>query len=125
MLLEGSGYTTRVKRPHVYVYDLPPNLTSWVNMRRLDRPTHNLFTQRLLSSGARTADGDKADWYFIPVGNGTVICQRNLPYDGDQEALMLPEVLTGVTAVIFRQIRDAGWSRNGRVSFKSVFIRGP
>lgn len=153
-LLAGSGYSTRTKRPHVYVYELPPRLTSWINMRRLDRPTHNLFTQvcelrvynnlpsdpkpvllgvcgaqshgaiwscsehpqskrlyglarssdtcqpgrvlcgsgsghhllmpecplaqhdacplslaaqRLLSSGARTADGDAADWYFIPV----------------------------------------------------------
>eukprot|EP00955_Chlamydomonas_euryale_P017615 188220-Chlamydomonas_euryale.AAC.5 len=38
-----------------------------VNYKRLDRPTHNLFTQRLLSSGARTVDGDTADWYFISV----------------------------------------------------------
>lgn len=70
MLLSGTTYTTRSKRPYVYVYELPPSLTSWLNVRRLDRPTHNLFTQRLLSSGARIADGDKADWYFIPVGVG-------------------------------------------------------
>ena len=44
-LLAGSGYVTRTKRPHVYVYELPPRLTTWVNVRRLDRPTHNLFTQ--------------------------------------------------------------------------------
>ncbi len=38
-----------------------------VNTRRLDRPTHNLFAQRLLSSGARTADGDAADWFYVPI----------------------------------------------------------
>lgn len=26
-----------------------------------------MFWQRLLSSGARTPDGDAADWYFIPL----------------------------------------------------------
>lgn len=36
-----------------------------LNYKRLDRPTHNLFWQRLLSSGARTADGDKADWWVL------------------------------------------------------------
>ena len=66
-LLADSGYKTRSKGPKIYVYELPPHLTSWVNTRRLDRPTHHLFWQRLLSSGAMTADGDSADWYFIPV----------------------------------------------------------
>ncbi|EFJ49509.1 acetylglucosaminyltransferase [Volvox carteri f. nagariensis] len=37
------------------------------NLRRLDRPLHVYFWQRLLGSGARVADGDLADWYFIPV----------------------------------------------------------
>eukprot|EP00798_Chlamydomonas_sp_ICE-L_P013327 gene13328-19166_t len=66
-LLRGTGYKTREKRPHVYVYELPLNLTTGVNMKRLDRPTHNLILSRLLSSGARIADGDKADWFFIAV----------------------------------------------------------
>eukprot|EP00798_Chlamydomonas_sp_ICE-L_P016628 gene16628-22875_t len=51
-----TGYETRKKRAHIYVYELPPNMTVWGNTRRLDRPTHNLFAQRLLSSGARTAN---------------------------------------------------------------------
>lgn len=34
---------------------------------RLDRPLHVLFWQRLMSAGVRTLDGDKADYYFIPV----------------------------------------------------------
>jgi hypothetical protein len=38
-----------------------------MNLKRLDRPTHNLFWQRLLSSGARVADPEQADWFFIPV----------------------------------------------------------
>ncbi|KAG2482087.1 hypothetical protein HYH03_018962 [Edaphochlamys debaryana] len=66
-LLAGQNYTARAKRPWVYVYDLPPHLTQWNNHKRLDRPTHLLFWQRLLSSGARVADGDAADYYFIPV----------------------------------------------------------
>lgn len=37
------------------------------NTKRLDRSTHLHFYQRLLGSGARIADGDKADVYFIPV----------------------------------------------------------
>lgn len=32
------------------------------NTKRLDRSTHIHFYQRLLGSGARIADGDKADW---------------------------------------------------------------
>ncbi|KXZ45289.1 hypothetical protein GPECTOR_56g385 [Gonium pectorale] len=67
VLLAGSGYTTRAKRPWVYVYELPPALLTWTNTKRLDRSTHLHFYQRLLSSGARVADGDLADWYFIPI----------------------------------------------------------
>ncbi|KAG2430415.1 hypothetical protein HXX76_009940 [Chlamydomonas incerta] len=67
VLLAGKGYATRAKRPWVYVYELPPELSAWYNHRRLDRPTHMLFAQRLLSSGARVADGDLADYYYIPV----------------------------------------------------------
>jgi hypothetical protein len=29
VLLAGTGYTTRAKRPWVYVYELPPDLTTW------------------------------------------------------------------------------------------------
>ncbi|PNG99974.1 hypothetical protein TSOC_014228, partial [Tetrabaena socialis] len=37
------------------------------NTKRLDRSTHLHFYQRLLGSGARVADGDLADWYYLPV----------------------------------------------------------
>ncbi|KXZ45290.1 hypothetical protein GPECTOR_56g386 [Gonium pectorale] len=67
VLLAGSGYTTRAKRPWVYVYELPPELAGWFNFKRLDRPLHLYFWQRLLSSGARTADGDAADYYLLPL----------------------------------------------------------
>ncbi|KAG2448124.1 hypothetical protein HYH02_006709 [Chlamydomonas schloesseri] len=67
VLLAGTGYATRAKRPWVYVYELPPDLTTWTNTKRLDRSTHIHFYQRLLGSGARIADGDKADWYYIPI----------------------------------------------------------
>ena len=29
VLLAGTPYQTRRKRPHVYVYELPPHLTTW------------------------------------------------------------------------------------------------
>ncbi|GFR40126.1 hypothetical protein Agub_g681, partial [Astrephomene gubernaculifera] len=67
VLLAGSGYSTRTKRPWVYVYELPPEMTVWYNFRRLDRPLHLLLWQRLLSSGARVADGAEADYYLLPV----------------------------------------------------------
>ncbi|KAG2491391.1 hypothetical protein HYH03_010182 [Edaphochlamys debaryana] len=65
-LLDGS-YTPRAARPHVYVYDIPHNYSSWRNALRVDRPLQWVFWQRLLGSGALTADGDAADWYYIPV----------------------------------------------------------
>ncbi len=37
------------------------------NTRRMDRSLHLLFWQRLLSSGARTADPDRAEWFYVPV----------------------------------------------------------
>ncbi len=33
----------------------------------MDRPLHLLLWQRLLSSGARTADVEAADWFFLPL----------------------------------------------------------
>jgi hypothetical protein len=82
VLLAGSNYTTRSSGPKIYVYELPPHLTSWVNTRRLDRPTHHLFWQRLLSSGALTADGNEADWFFIPIR-----CR------GHQDSALLPAAI--------------------------------
>ena len=37
------------------------------NFNNVDRPTFFYFLQRLLGSGARTADASKADYFFIPV----------------------------------------------------------
>ncbi|KAG1671535.1 hypothetical protein FOA52_011255 [Chlamydomonas sp. UWO 241] len=66
-LLADYGYTPRATRPRVYVYELPSNMSTWHNTRRVDRPLHVVFWQRLLSSGARTADPAEADWFFIPL----------------------------------------------------------
>ncbi|KAG2423974.1 hypothetical protein HXX76_014913 [Chlamydomonas incerta] len=68
-LLAGGAtpYTPRRRRPHVYVYDIPHNLSSWHHPKNMDRGLHWLFWQRLLSAGAMTADGEAADWYYIPV----------------------------------------------------------
>ncbi|EFJ44781.1 acetylglucosaminyltransferase [Volvox carteri f. nagariensis] len=115
-LLDGL-YKPRNGSIKIYVYELPPNMTSWpcadlqqfltplprapsgppapslspyptrrqppkcpqpyigffsrFNIRRLDRPLHLLFWQRLMSAGIRTVDGDEADYYFIPVNTRT------------------------------------------------------
>ena len=66
-LLEGQGYALREKRPHVYVYELPPSFNMYYNLRVQDRPLWFLMQQRLLGIGARTPDGDTADYYFIPM----------------------------------------------------------
>jgi len=68
VLLEGQGYTPRKRAPKIYVYELPPSLNNvWFNIARLDRPLFYLFWQRLLSAGVRVANGDEADYYFIPI----------------------------------------------------------
>ncbi|KAG2497997.1 hypothetical protein HYH03_004256 [Edaphochlamys debaryana] len=67
VLLEGQNYTMRKGYPKFYVYELPPNLTSWFNIRRVDRPLHLLFWQRLMSTGLRTTNGYEADYFFIPL----------------------------------------------------------
>jgi len=68
ILLEGQGYRPRQRAPKIYVYELPPNLNNnWFNPVRLDRPLYYLFWQRLLSAGVRVADGEEADFYFLPI----------------------------------------------------------
>lgn len=37
------------------------------NEKKLDRPTTRYFTARLTATGVRVGDGDKADWYFLPL----------------------------------------------------------
>ncbi|KAG1670892.1 hypothetical protein FOA52_000394 [Chlamydomonas sp. UWO 241] len=66
-LLAGLGYTLRKRRPSVYVYELPPRFNAWFNIRMQDRPLAFMLHQRLLSAGARTPDGDSADYYLIPM----------------------------------------------------------
>ncbi|KXZ44080.1 hypothetical protein GPECTOR_74g694 [Gonium pectorale] len=66
-LLADQGYKPRARGPRVYMYELPPDMTVWRNDLRADRPTGHFFIERLIATGARVADGDSADWYFIPV----------------------------------------------------------
>ncbi|GIL72456.1 hypothetical protein Vretimale_4167 [Volvox reticuliferus] len=65
-LLEGN-YVPRKTGVKVYIYELPPNMTSWFIVSHLDRPLQFLFWQRLMSSGMRTLDGNEADYFFIPI----------------------------------------------------------
>ncbi|PNW74962.1 hypothetical protein CHLRE_12g502450v5 [Chlamydomonas reinhardtii] len=67
VVLAGSGYEARRKRPLIYVYDIPHKLSSWHNVMRADRGLAWVFWQRLLGAGVLTTNGDEADWFYIPV----------------------------------------------------------
>ncbi|KAG2486865.1 hypothetical protein HYH03_014548 [Edaphochlamys debaryana] len=67
-LLPERGYVPRRTGPRVYVYDLPPVMSSWRSEWSLtDRPLMRMLLERLLAAGARVADGDTADWYLLPL----------------------------------------------------------
>jgi hypothetical protein len=55
-ILAGQNYTARRSGPRIYVYELPPELTVYQNLDRLDRPLMYLLWQRVLSAGLRVAD---------------------------------------------------------------------
>ncbi|KAG2438928.1 hypothetical protein HYH02_010722 [Chlamydomonas schloesseri] len=61
------GYAPRAAGPRVYIYDLPPELTTWRNDDRLDRWTTRHFLEMLTASGARVGDPAAADWFYLPV----------------------------------------------------------
>ncbi|EFJ50986.1 acetylglucosaminyltransferase [Volvox carteri f. nagariensis] len=67
VLLAGSGYQPRERRPRIYVYDIPHKFSSWYNPTRVDRELFWVFWERLLGSGAVVADGEEADWFWLPV----------------------------------------------------------
>ncbi|KAG2491598.1 hypothetical protein HYH03_010164 [Edaphochlamys debaryana] len=66
-VLAGQGYSPRKKRPLVYVYDIPHKYSSWHNYGLVDRALTWVFWERLAGSGALTADGEEADWFFLPI----------------------------------------------------------
>ncbi|EFJ44782.1 acetylglucosaminyltransferase [Volvox carteri f. nagariensis] len=83
-LLDGN-YVERKTGVKVYIYELPSNMTSWYPFMRMDRPVHLMFWQRLMSSGMRTLDGNKADYFYIPINTRTGSLAREelewtLPY---------------------------------------------
>ncbi|KAK3266985.1 hypothetical protein CYMTET_24426 [Cymbomonas tetramitiformis] len=53
--------------PRIYVYELPPEMNAWFDMRRLDRPVEHFFLERLLSSHHRTVDPAQADLFLVPL----------------------------------------------------------
>ncbi|GLI67604.1 hypothetical protein VaNZ11_011846 [Volvox africanus] len=67
VILEGKGYLPRDQRPYIYVYDIPHRYSSWYNPRRMDREAHWTLWQQMLPARVLVADGDEADWFFIPV----------------------------------------------------------
>ncbi|GIL79650.1 hypothetical protein Vretimale_12247 [Volvox reticuliferus] len=76
-LLAGQNYTARPSGPRIYVYELPPDMNTYQNLDRLDRPLMYLLWQRLLSAGLRVADAASADFFFVPV-------RVRLAYDSDR-----------------------------------------
>ncbi|GLC47762.1 hypothetical protein PLESTB_000023000 [Pleodorina starrii] len=76
-LLAGQNYTTRPSGPRIYVYELPPELNTYHNLDRLDRPLMYLIWQRLLSAGLRVADPAAADFFLVPI-------RVRMAYDSDR-----------------------------------------
>ncbi|GFR46852.1 hypothetical protein Agub_g8492, partial [Astrephomene gubernaculifera] len=62
-----TPYKPREKRPRIYVYDVPHKYSSWYNPMKIDRGLHWAFWERLLGSGVMVANGEEADWYWIPA----------------------------------------------------------
>jgi hypothetical protein len=48
------------------VYELPPAFNLYVNPMRLDRPVFRVLWPLFLSSGARTVNGEEADYFYVP-----------------------------------------------------------
>lgn len=67
-VLDGQGYQESKRGPRVYVYELPPEFHVKRDIHKVDRPPlHLAMYERLVTGGHRTTDGDKADFYFLPI----------------------------------------------------------
>ena len=56
-----------LKRPLVFVYDLPPAFNAWQDLVAVDRNVGWHLWQAFLNSEHRTDDARAADYFFIPV----------------------------------------------------------
>lgn len=54
-------------RPRVYVHTLPPALSAWLQQTTPERNLAMQLHERLLASRYRTADPERADYFFVPV----------------------------------------------------------
>jgi hypothetical protein len=54
-------------RPRIFIYELPPAFNVWREMVAIDRNPSYLLWERLLVSPYRTARGEDADFFFVPV----------------------------------------------------------
>ncbi|KAL6761691.1 acetylglucosaminyltransferase [Haematococcus lacustris] len=69
-LLAGLGYTPSSLGPKIFVYELPPEFHVKRNIHKIDRPPlHLAILERLLTSGHRTANGDDADFFYLPISS--------------------------------------------------------
>ncbi len=71
VLLAGQGYVPRQRGVKIFVYELPPELHVYHSISGTDTPLAQMLAQRLLSSGARVAQGTAADYFFIPLVSGS------------------------------------------------------
>jgi hypothetical protein len=55
-------------RPRIFVYELPSAFNVWREMVAINRNPSYLLWERLLASPYRTARGEDADFFFVPVG---------------------------------------------------------
>eukprot|EP00854_Cymbomonas_tetramitiformis_P002256 gene2256-2974_t len=99
--------------PRIYVYELPPEMNAWFDMRRLDRPVEHFFLERLLSSHHRTVDPAQADLFLVPLSTRLTDFQSRKPMD-------LPKIMEnpiflsfwGLTAAVAYKVgltTNVGW----------------
>ncbi|KXZ55832.1 hypothetical protein GPECTOR_2g1383 [Gonium pectorale] len=81
VLLAGTRYTPRERRPRIYVYDIPHKYSSWYNVHKMDRPFAWVFWERLLGSGALVADGEDAGTVRAATSNLTWLHHWGLTVD--------------------------------------------
>eukprot|EP00271_Cylindrocystis_brebissonii_P018260 TRINITY_DN5097_c0_g1_i1.p1 TRINITY_DN5097_c0_g1~~TRINITY_DN5097_c0_g1_i1.p1 ORF type:complete len:809 (-),score=113.99 TRINITY_DN5097_c0_g1_i1:232-2547(-) len=66
-------------RPRIYVYDLPGYFNTWQFLHSfyLDWQEQVFFLERLLASPYRTANGEEADFFYIPLILRNRLWQKN------------------------------------------------
>jgi hypothetical protein len=61
-----DGFRANRPSPRIYIYELPPELNAWFDVRKLDRPVEVFFLERLITSHHRVANPEEVNSYPHP-----------------------------------------------------------